>query len=416
MRTYGCSLNASDSERISGLLEKSGFKIVESEDDALLVVVNTCIVKEPSQETAISYVKQLKKKGKKVVVAGCLSQALPEKLNEVSMIGVDQINNIVEVVEETLNGNHVVLIARDKQDRYSIPKKRKNKIIEIIPIAFGCLGNCSYCVVKKARGELVSAKKEDILKVASDAVRDGVKELWITAQDTGCYGKDIGTSLPELLRELTSLRGDYWIRLGMMNPNFALEYVDDLVELLRHEKMFRFIHIPVQSGSNKILKKMKRSYSVEEFYELIRRLKTDVPDVTLATDVICGFPGENAEDFNKSFELIRDIKPDILNISRYWKRPHTDAYNMKQLPAQKIKERSRKMTDLFSWVAFEQNKKWLNWEGEVIVDEKGKDDTWIARNYAYKPIVLRGNYFLGQVLRVKVVKTADYYLKAIDMG
>jgi len=416
IKTYGCALNVSDSERLAGILEKAGFNIVDDEEEAVLVIVNTCIVKEPSQETALSYIRQLKEKNKKIVVAGCLPQAVPDKLKEVSMIGVEQLENIVEIVEETLNGNSVVLIAREGSKRYSLPKKRKNKIIEILPIATGCLGNCSYCVVKKARGELSSIDKSEIVSHAQKAISEGVKELWVTAQDTGCYGKDIGTSLPELLRELIVLRGDYWIRLGMMNPNFAFEYIDELVEIFKSPKMFRFVHIPFQSASNEILEKMNRPYKIEDFINVVKRLRKEFPDMTLATDVICGFPGEDEEKFRRSMDLINDVRPDILNISRYWKRPHTDAAKLKQIPTQEIKGRSRRITAQFEWIAMEKNKKWLNWEGEVIVDEKGKGNTWVARNYTYKPIILEGDYEPGEVLRARVIKTTEHDLRAVEIG
>ncbi|MFW6014022.1 MAG: tRNA (N(6)-L-threonylcarbamoyladenosine(37)-C(2))-methylthiotransferase [Nanoarchaeota archaeon] len=416
IKTYGCSLNVSDSERIAGVLEKAGFNIVGSEEEAVLVIVNTCIVKEPSQETALSHIRQLKEKGKKVVVAGCLPQGVPEKLENVSMIGVDQLQNIVEVVEETLNGNSVVLIARGGSKRYSIPRKRKNKIIEILPIATGCLGNCSYCIVKRARGDLSSIEKSELVNYAQKAIREGAKELWITAQDTGCYGKDIGTSLPELLKELIALRGDYWIRLGMMNPNFALEYIDELIEIFKSPNMFRFVHIPFQSANNEVLEKMNRPYKIEDFINVVKRLKNEFSDMTLATDVICGFPGESEEKFRQSIDLVNEIKPNVLNISRYWKRPYTEAAKLKQLPTQEIKSRSRRMTALFEWIALENNKKWMNWEGEVLVDEKGKNNTWIARNYAYKPIILEGDYEPGEVLRAKIIKTAEHDLRAIEIG
>ena len=416
IRTYGCALNAADSENISGILKQAGFEIVPDEESADLIVVNTCIVKEPAQENALNYIRNLKEKGKKIVAAGCMPQALPEKLEGVSLIGVNQIENIVEVVEETLNDNNVTLIARQQTRDFTLPKIRRNNIVEIIPIAQGCLGNCSYCLVKNARGELVSYKKDSIIKVAKNAIQRGAKELWLTAQDTGCYGKDIDTSLPILLREIIKINGDFTVRVGMMNPNFALEYLDDLIEIYKSEKIFKFLHVPLQSGSDEILKKMNRAYKAEDFKRVVENFRKVHPSITIATDVICGFPGESEEEFQKTLQVVQDVKPDVVNISRYWKRPKTSASKLKQIPMQEIMSRSRRMTAWFEWVAMEKNKSWMNWEGKVIVDEKGKNDSWVARNFAYKPVILEGDYMVGHEPYVKVVKTTEHDLRAVELS
>ncbi|MFW6014765.1 MAG: tRNA (N(6)-L-threonylcarbamoyladenosine(37)-C(2))-methylthiotransferase [Candidatus Nanoarchaeia archaeon] len=413
--TYGCSMNAADSESIAGILKNTGFQLVSTEDEADLIIVNTCIVKEPSQENALSYIRKLQEKGKKVVVAGCMAQALPEKVSGYSLVGIDQIENIVEVVEETLNDNTVVLIARDKNKRMNLPRIRRNQVVEIIPIAQGCLGNCSYCIVKKARGELLSYEPEAIAERAQKAIREGAKELWITAQDTGCYGKDIDSSLPVLLKKIIALSGDFKVRVGMMNPNFAVEFVDELVDIFRSEKVFKFLHIPLQSGSDEVLGRMNRYYSVEDYKKIVKTLRQTHPHITIATDIICGFPGESEEQFQQTLQVIQETRPDIVNISRFWKRPGTSAAKLKQLPTQEIKSRSRRLTAWFEWIAMEKNKNWLHWEGKVLVDEKGKDNTWVARNYAYKPIILEGDYKLGDEVYVKVIKTTEHDLRAIEI-
>jgi len=290
----------------------------------------------------------------------------------------------------------------------------RNPVIEIIPICEGCLGSpCSYCQVKKARGTLRSYPKEEIIEQAKAAVKDHIPEIWLTAQDTGCYGKDIDSSLPELLRELIEIKGDFKIRLGMCNPNHALEFLDELIEVYKSEKMFKFLHVPVQSGNDKILKSMKRKYKVEDFGYIVRRFREEIPEITIATDIICGFPGETEEQFQDSLDLIKETKPAVLNISRFWPRPGTVAEKMEdQLHGRDTKKRSSLLTDIAHNIFRMQNERWLNWKGEILIDEKGKDDSWVGRNLAYKPVIVRGDYKLGDKINVRVNKVTSFDLRA----
>ena len=412
IKTFGCSLNKSDSEVMAGILEKESYKIVNDKDKADLVIINTCTVKGPTENRFYRYLKNVK--DKKVIVAGCIPQADPELqvLENYSLIGVSQITKIGFVVEETLKGNIVRLLKKEKNPRLNLPKIRKNPVIEIIPICEGCLGEpCAYCKVKQARGDLFSYDKNAILKQVKNAISDNVKEIWLTSQDNGCYGLDIGTNIVELLNEILKIKGDFKIRLGMINPNFVLRFLDDLIEIYKDEKMFKFLHVPVQSGNDCILKLMRRKYGVNEFKKIIRKFKKELPDIIISTDIICGFPTETESEFLDSYNLIKEIKPNALNINMFWPRSKTKAAEMKQILSRDIKERTRKLTKLFHKIALEQNKKWLDWEGEVIVDEHGKNNTMIARNYAYKQVILNGKYRLGQKVKVKIKKVSKFDLR-----
>jgi threonylcarbamoyladenosine tRNA methylthiotransferase CDKAL1 len=414
IKTFGCSVNLSDSESIAGILKKKNYLLTNNLDEAELVIVNTCIVKGPSEQNCLKYIKQIKELNKKVIVAGCMAQAMPEKLNGFSKIGINQIENISEVIEETLNDNIVTLIADDENlDRINIPIKRKNKAIEIIPISSGCLGNCSYCIVKKARGDLKSYNPEAIIKRARNAIYDYVKEIWITSQDNGCYGKDINYSITKLLNELIKINGNFKIRIGMMNPEYILEFIDELIEILKSDKVFKFIHIPLQSGNDNVLKNMNRKYKAEDFKKIFLKLKKEIPNITIATDIICGFPDEKDEEFLDTINLMKELKPEIINISKYWKRDNTIASKKKQLHSAIIKERSNKLTNEFLWISFENNKKWKNWEGEIIIDEKTSDKSYVGRNFAYKPVIVNGDYNIGDIIKVKITNTTDFDLRGI---
>lgn len=411
LETYGCSFNQADSEAMAGILESYDFNIVNDIEEADLIIINTCTVKGPTENLFFKRLDLIKKnlKNKKIIIAGCISQTDPEKLQGYSLVGTNQIHNIAQAVEEEINDNHLVLLDQEAPNRLSLPKIRKNKIIEIIPIAEGCLGEpCSYCKVKDARGHLISYPINDIVKQARKAIAQGCKEIWLTAQDTGCYGKDIDTNLPELLKKITEINGNFFVRVGMMNPNHAIEFLDELIEAMQHDKMFKFLHIPVQSGNDEILYMMRRKYKVDDFMLIINKIK----NITISTDIICGFPTETEEQFNDSLNLIKEIKPDVLNISRFWPRPKTEAEKMDgQIDGGETKRRSRILTDVYLNIARMNNEKWLDWEGEILIDEKGKEGTFIGRNFAYKPVVVKGDFELGEKVKVKINNVTSFDLR-----
>lgn len=416
IETYGCSLNQSDSELMAGLLKKAGFDIADSIDDADVVIVNTCTVKGPTENKFFKRLEEIKAKfpDKKIIIAGCIPQTDPERLEGYSLIGPYQINNIVSVVEEVINDNTITAIGEERNPRLNLPKIRRNKIIEIIPICAGCLGEpCSYCKVKSARGCLVSYSKNDIIRQAKAAVADGCREIWLTAQDTGCYGKDINSSLPELLMDITKIEGDFFVRVGMMNPDHVLEFLDELIEIYKNPKIFKFIHIPVQSGNNRILKLMRRRYSAEDFRKIAEAFRSGISDISISTDIICGFPTETEDEFKDSLELVREIRPAVVNISRFWPRPKTEAAGMEgQLEGWETKKRSQLLTDIFNNISRMNNEAWIGWEGKVIIDEQGKEGSFVGRNFAYKPVVVRGNHKLGDIVDVKIGTITSFDLRA----
>jgi MiaB/RimO family radical SAM methylthiotransferase len=241
----------------------------------------------------------------------------------------------------------------------------------------------------------------------------GAKEVWLTSQDTACYGKDITANLADLMGRICGIEGRFFVRVGMMTPNQALEILDDLIEAYKDEKVFKFLHLPVQSGDDEVLRLMNRFYTIADFKKIIYAFRREIPGITVATDVICGFPGESREAFEQTMKLIKDIQPDIVNVSKFFPRPHTPATKMKSLSPQEVKERSEKMAELSRRITPEKNKVWVGWEGTVLFDEKGRGKSWVGRNFAYKPIVTKADEFLlGKFLKVRVVKAFPTYLEA----
>lgn len=415
-QTHGCSTNFSESEVMMGLLAKAGFELGTIEESEA-VVVNVCTVK--GEGTAFREIKEIKEKypHKKLVVAGCLTPKLIRGIRGIDenagLISTHNIDKIVEVVENTVHNTPIEAISESRLKKISMPKLRRNPVIGIVPILSGCNHNCTYCSVKLIKGNVDSYPIEEILSEVRKAVAHGCKEIWVTSQDNAAYMMEHGKSeLANLLNQILAVSGDFKVRLGMMNPINAGGIIDELIAVYKHEKMFKFFHLPVQSGNDEILKKMNRNYTVNEFKEIVRKIKGQIPNLTLSTDIIVGFPGETEEQFNDSLELIKDITPDVLNISRFQAREGTAAALIEgQVSGGIAKERSRKLTDLFSRIAYMQNEKWYDWKGLVLIDEKGKDNTWIGRNFAYKPVIVAGDYMLGQIIKVKINRITSIDLR-----
>jgi threonylcarbamoyladenosine tRNA methylthiotransferase CDKAL1 len=414
LETVGCSHNFADSEQMAGLLKKAQFDISDNLEDADVVILNTCTVKGPTENNFYKRLNEIKGNSpyKIIIIAGCIAQTEPKKLKKYALVGTKQIHNIVEVVEEALNDNIVKMLEDGEMPPLNLPRVRKNPIVHIVPISRGCLGACSFCKTKEARGNLESYSIEDIKKEVFCAVNEGAKEIWLTSQDTGCYGFDKKTNLAKLLKELIQIPGRFKIRIGMMNPDHLLKFKDEFLEVFVSTKIFKFLHLPLQSGSNEVLTNMVRNYTVKEFKGLIKEIKQKFPRVTFATDIIVGFPGETEQQHWETLNAIREISPDVINLSKFWPRPGTKAARMKQLPTEVIKHRSKVITDICHNIFRLQHERWFGWEGEVIIDEKGKENNqWVGRNTSYKPVIVEGDLKPGDIVKVKIIKTTTFDLR-----
>jgi len=418
LKSFGCSTNLADGEVMAGCLADAGFKLVDSVADAEVVIYNTCAVKGPTENRMIDLLKKVPR-GKKLLVVGCLPLINFDRLRrEVRFDGVAGPalgEKIVDIVNAVLRGEKVLALenAEKAKPSLSLPRIRVNPVVGIIPISYGCLGSCAYCCVVFARGRLRSYSVKEIVERVKADLAEGVREFWLTSQDTACYGRDIGTNLAELIMAVCAVEGDFKIRVGMMTPNRALDILEGLIEAYKDGKVFKFVHLPVQSGDDIILERMRRFYTVADFKKIVDAFRGAFPKITIATDVICGFPGEDEKAFEKTLRLIEEVKPDIVNTSKFFARPRTPAANMPdlvQLP--EIKRRSAALSSLAYKIAMERNREWIGWEGEVLIDEAGKvAGSWMGRNFAYKPIVVKiGENLLGKVVRVKIYDASATHL------
>eukprot|EP01039_Chlorochromonas_danica_P008842 gene8842-9749_t len=411
LKTYGCSHNTSDSEYMEGLLTRYGYEMVTDSSQADVWLVNSCTVKDPSQAAFMNVVNQAKNMNKPIVVAGCVSQADRnlKGLEDVSILGITQIDRVVEAVEQTLQGHTIKLLAKKNLPLLDLPKIRKNPLVEIIPLSTGCLGSCTYCKTKQARGKLGSYAKESLVNRARQVIWEGVSELWLSSEDTGAYGLDIGTNIAELLLEMIDVipvDSGVMLRIGMTNPPYMLAHLEVIAKILNHPNVYAFLHIPVQAGSNSVLDAMNREYTVEQFETIVDYLYTHVPDMTIATDIICGFPNETEEDFEKTLNLIKKYRFGIVNISQFYPRPGTVAAKMKRLPTQMVKNRSRQLTTLFeSFTPYSQllGRQFLVYFNIEISEDKqhsvGHNKAYVKVLVPYDPS-LPGTCYMVEVLSV----------------
>jgi threonylcarbamoyladenosine tRNA methylthiotransferase CDKAL1 len=366
VHTFGCGHNVSDGEYMAGQLAHSGYIVSEQFDGADCFVINSCTVKNPSEDHFVTLLNRARDTGKPVVVAGCVPQGDPnnKQWSDVSVVGVRQIDRIGYVVDEAIQGNVVRLFsteggtqkrgdraaATDSIPSLALPKVRRNKLIEIVPINVGCLNFCTYCKTKHARGDLKSWPVADIVARVKQVVREGVVEIRMTSEDTGAYGIDLGTNIVELLRAaVKELEGtQVMLRLGMSNPPYLLKHLEGMCEVLKHPNVFEYLHLPVQSGSNAILGRMNREYTVEEFNRCVDTFTRAVPHMAVATDIICAFPGEGDSEWQETMALCRRWQFPYLNISRFYARRDTPAAAMKQVPTAVSKTRSVEITQLYN--------------------------------------------------------------------
>jgi len=416
VKSFGCSANLADGEVIAGCLSEAGFELVEDPEDAEFLVYNTCAVKSPTENRIMDILRKAPK-DRRLIVAGCLPVINFGRLErEVMFDGVTGPapgTTIVDVLGRVAAGERVVSLGAVSGSGLCLPRVPANPFVSIIPINYGCLGDCSYCCVHFARGRLRSNPVDEVVERVRRDVASGVRELWLTSQDTACYGKDIGTNLADLLRRVCGVEGDFRVRVGMMNSDHVLGMLDELVDAYICGKVFKFLHLPVQSGDDTVLGLMNRRYTVDEFRNIVDSFREKIPRLTLSTDVICGFPGESREAFENTKRLVAEVQPDIVNVSKFFARPGTPADQLVPLLPRELNRRSRELAELSRRVSFEKNRAWLGWEGIVLFDERGKEGSWGGRNFAYKPVVVKtGASLLGMFAQVSVVRVFSTYLEA----
>ena len=411
VESYGCSASFADAEMISGLIVNGGHTLADNSRDADLNLIVTCSVKDATANKMVNRIKRLK--SRPLVVAGCLAKAEPKSVEKfspnASLLGPNSIGKTLQVIDNTLLGKKKMELEDTDTTKTGLPKVRLNPIVGIVEIASGCMSECTFCQTKLARGDLQSYRLGDIVRQVSYEIKDGCKEIWLTSTDNGCYGLDIGTNLPELVSKVSDIPHEFMIRVGMMNPMYMPKIKSDLLKSFENDKVFKFLHVPVQSGSDKVLHEMKRGHTAGTFRDVVKRFRSKFPRFTISTDIIVGFPGETKQDFQSTVELITETRPDVVNLSKYSQRPGTPAAERIQIPVAEVKNRSKELFDLINKIALENNQEWIGWSGMVLFDEQ-TDNMVRGRNFAYKPVFVGESVKVGDKALVTINRATNHGL------
>ncbi|MGC8479284.1 MAG: tRNA (N(6)-L-threonylcarbamoyladenosine(37)-C(2))-methylthiotransferase [Candidatus Micrarchaeia archaeon] len=410
IETYGCTLNNADSDIMGELLATAGHSVhrglIKQEDSKTYdyVILNTCTVKKPTEQKIISKLERLSKFNKNIIVTGCLASASPELIKkaapEAKILSTKNTTKILTFINPEYTTSEIY-----EKPFYVNSTGSKNNIITRIPVSEGCLSNCSFCETKFARGPLKSFDEKLILRAISNSVKNGFYEIEITSQDIGAYGADKKTNIAELLSNAILIDGDFKIRVGMLNPEHLHKYLDDLFDVMKNKKVFKFLHLPIQSGSNKVLKSMKRNYTIEDIKSYFDEVRKKIPAITIETDVIVGYPNETREDFKSTESFLLDSKPTITNISKFWKRPHTSASKMPQISINEIKRRSTQLSRSIRNMQVIEYGKLIGSVEEVVITENNKG-LFSGRDDYYRPIAVLGdNLSIGDKIRVEIIKS-----------
>ncbi len=383
IETYGCTSNQGEGKLIEQMLRDAGHVRVSSPELADVAILNTCTVIEKTEQLMISRAKALENMVSDLIVTGCLALAQPNLMHEAGVqarvCGWDEVPTAVgngECPTSTLDTVPIL-----------------DGVIGILPIARGCMSDCSYCITKHATGKIKSPSISENVSKARNLIKAGAKEIRITGQDTGVYGWDNGErKLDQLLDKICNLPGDFRVRLGMANPKGIHGICENLSSVFcQNEKLYNFIHAPVQSGSNQVLGSMRRQHQVKEFKDIVKIFNNQLDHWTLATDFIVGFPTETHADHCKSLNLIRDVEPIRINITRFSPRPGTDAAKLKGIGGNIRKQRSVEMTKLKFEIVSRAYQSMIGNQHTLLAVEHGTNGSMKCRDEAYRQIIIKNS-------------------------
>lgn len=421
IETYGCSANQNNSEIIAGLLSQSGYQLTNNQEIADIHILNTCVVKKKTENRIKRKIQDLYKLNpeKITIVTGCMPDADSESITKLNpnalQLSSHNIKLITKLVNDKNSGINIInnnYLEKQNEEKILLPKISFNKLVSITQILEGCLSRCSFCKTKLAKGNLFSYSMDKIVSSIENDLKHGAKEIWLTSQGNECYGMDFGEQkLPELIEKICNLNYKFKLRIGMMNPGFLYPIVDKLIDVYKNPKVYKFLHIPIQSGSKKILKDMRRPYSIEKVEFIINKFKNEFLDITISTDIITGYPTETDKDYEQTINFLKKYKPDVLNLSKFSKHKNTEADKLKELPIKIINQRNKEIMNLHRQTAFENKKKFLNKTLKVFVNKKLDDSSYEARDDNYNIVLINSNDdILGKELKVLIKQVGVHHM------
>ena len=390
IESYGCTYNHADTGRLVAILEGLGCTRVGRPEEADAVIINTCTVIEATERKMLRRLALFADCD--LYVTGCMPIVQMERICSVCtphVIHPDEIASRADGVGTRGAG-----------------------AIGVVQVASGCLGRCSYCITRFARGRLVSASREAILDAVRGLVASGAYEIQLTGQDVAAWGLDRGESLPKLLRDIVEIPGKFAVRPGMMNPAAVLRILEPLVDAYESEKVFRFLHLPVQSGSDSVLERMQRGYRAAEIVRIVDTFRERYPDMMISSDFITGFPGETDEEFSQTLALLQRAAFVKVNITRYSRRPGTPAAALKDLPERIRKDRSRMLLAEANRIYDAYNERWLGRVTPVVATEKNAPGSTVCRNPCYLNVVIKEDLPFGFSGRAVITGNRRHYVTA----
>ncbi len=430
LQTFGCTANQNNSEILKGILTQAGYQITNNQDIADIIILNTCVVKQKTENKIKRKIQDLQKeKNKLIIITGCMPETDAKQIKKLNqntiLLGTHHFKDIINLIKN-YNENSLTqqkqnkFLDYQKENKLLLPKIPNNKLISICQISEGCLGNCSFCKTRLAKGKLFSYSQDKILKSIESDLKSGAKEIWLTSQDNANYEmdrKNKNQELPELLNKILSLKHKFKLRLGMVDPNNIYPITDQLIQIYKHPKIYKFLHIPIQSASNKVLKHMNRFYKIEQAQEIIEKFKQEIPNITIATDIIVGYPTETQLDHKKNLDFIKKYKPDIFNLSKISIHKGTALYNqlkqerLKPIPISTIKKRTSELMQLHRQTALENKQKFLNKTIKVFINKKLDENLYEARDDNYNIILINTKEnLLGKNIKVKIKQIGVHHV------
>ena len=423
--TMGCQLNENDSEKIAGIVEKMGFEKTEKLEEADLVIFNTCCVRENAEERLFGKLGELKKqkeeKGTIIAIGGCMMQepAMLEKIKKSYnytdiVFGTHTLHKFEEDLKKTLESGKRVrdVIDIDGEVIEGLPIKRNDSSKASVTIMYGCNNFCTYCIVPYVRGRERSRKPEDILNEVKELAEEGYKEITLLGQNVNSYNGGEGYKFANLLNDVCKIDGIERIRFISPHPK---DFTDDVIEAIaNNSKIARVIHLPLQSGSSEVLKKMNRKYTKEQYLALVDKMKTRIPDIVLSTDIIVGFPDETEEDFEDTLDVVRKVNYEQVYMFIYSRREETVADKMEnQIPEEIKHQRFDRLKELFDSRVSENNQKYIGTTQRILVDGYSKNDkeTLTGRTDTNKVVNFKGNEeLIGKMIDIKITEEHKWYL------
>ncbi len=399
VEVHGCATTQAEGSTLRALAQRAGHHLVDQPEGADAVVLVTCTVVDTTERRMLERIHDLNQQVDTLVVSGCMASAQETRIQEAAphalILPPGNLDQLGPLLEEGRFTPAPV-------DKAGLPRTIEDGIATIV-INDGCLSKCTFCITKLARPGLRSYPIDSIVDAVQEATQRGATEIRLTSMDTGAYGRDLGKSLPDLLAAVAEVEGEHKVRLGMLNPFLGIPFLDEMLEVLAEPAFYDFLHIPVQSGSDKILDDMDRHHTVEDFEHVCQRAREVLDEPTLSTDVIVGYPTETDEDHQATVELLDRTRPGHVNVTRFSPRPGTPAFRLEEIDGWRVKERSRELSKVRDTLQSEHRARLVGRTVEVTATEHIVEGTTQCRTDAYDPVVVPTRVPVGTRLRAQII-------------